>query len=175
VIYSKTLAGQAALQTRTVVLTSRQRAAFIMFDGKRGTEEILKMTAGIGVTQIDVDHLVDQGLLAGVAPAAKSASVSPDMSSARAENSPSSSPSPSLQAAPVGEPTSTMPSLDAQATYLRAYPVATRLTASLGLRGLRLNLAVEAAGDLQKLRELAPEIRKAVGPEKFLELENALR
>jgi hypothetical protein len=42
------------------------------------------------------------------------------------------------------------------------------------LRGFRLNLAVEAAGDLDKLKELAPKIREAVGPEKFLELENAL-
>ena len=66
------------------------------------------------------------------------------------------------------------PTLNAQAHYSKAYPIATRLTAGLGLRGFRLNLAVEAAGDLDKLKELAPRIREAVGPEKFLELENAL-
>lgn len=50
----------------------------------------------------------------------------------------------------------------------------TRLTAGLGLRGFLLNLAVEAAGDLSKLRELAPKIEQAVGPDKFRELESAL-
>jgi hypothetical protein len=44
----------------------------------------------------------------------------------------------------------------------------------LGLRGFRLNLAVEAASDLDKLKEIAPKIKAAVGPEKYLELENAL-
>ena len=67
-----------------------------------------------------------------------------------------------------------LPTLGAQAHYSKAYPIATRLTAGLGLRGFRLNLAVEAAADLDKLKELAPKIREAVGPEKFLELENAL-
>jgi hypothetical protein len=33
---------------------------------------------------------------------------------------------------------------------------------------------VEAAGDIDKLKELAPKIKEAVGPEKFKELENAL-
>jgi hypothetical protein len=42
------------------------------------------------------------------------------------------------------------------------------------LRGFRLNLAVESAGDLAKLKELAPKIREAVGAEKFRELEIAL-
>lgn len=66
------------------------------------------------------------------------------------------------------------PTQSAQDHYSRAYPIATRLTAGLGLRGFRLNLAVEAAGDLDKLKELAPKIREAIGSQKFLELENAL-
>ena len=74
-----------------------------------------------------------------------------------------------LSQTPAGVPT-----LSAQQHYLKAYPIAIRLTAGLGLRGFRLNLAVEAASDLDKLKELAPKIREAVGPEKFLDLENAL-
>ncbi|CDS51633.1 FIG00933524: hypothetical protein [Polaromonas sp. CG9_12] len=67
-----------------------------------------------------------------------------------------------------------LPSATAQAHYSKAYPIATRLTAGLGLRGFRLNLAVEAAGDLDKLRELAPRIKDAVGAEKFRELQSSL-
>ena len=67
-----------------------------------------------------------------------------------------------------------MPTLSAQAHFLMAYPIATRLTAALGLRGFRLNLAVEAAGDLDKLKELAPRIKEAVGAEKYQDLDDAL-
>ena len=70
--------------------------------------------------------------------------------------------------------TDDQPAESAQARYLKAYPIATRLTAELGLRGFRLNLAIETAADLDMLRKLAPKIRDAVGSEKFLELENAL-
>ena len=156
-IYAKTDLGQSALLSRSVALIPGQRTAFIMFDGKRSTKDVLKATAGLGITQDDVNHLVAQGLLAVIArtvpipiaaaPAAMSAPV---------------------QSAPEA------PSLNAQTHYSNAYPIATRLTAGLGLRGFLLNLAVEAAGDLLKLRELAPKIRQAVGPEKFSELERAL-
>ena len=76
---------------------------------------------------------------------------------------------------PAGTPlVGAAPSLDAQAHFLKAWPIATRLTANLGLRGFRLNLAVESAADLVKLKELAPRIKDAVGSEKFRELEIAL-
>ena len=154
-IYTKTELGQAALQNRSLALTPRQRSAFIMFDGKRSTEDLLKATAGLGVTADDVSHLVALGLLAASAVAAPAALA----------------PQPAADAAPG---VAGAPSLSAQEHYSRAYPIATRLTAGLGLRGFRLNLAVEAAGDLVKLQELAPKIKEAVGLAKFQELENAL-
>ena len=64
--------------------------------------------------------------------------------------------------------------LSDQAQYAKAYPISVKLTSNLGLRGFRLNLAVESAGDLEKLKDLAPKIKEAVGVEKFKELENAL-
>ena len=156
-IYTKTELGQTALQNRSLALTPRQRSAFIMFDGKRSTDDVLKATAGLGVTEDDVNHLVSLGLLAA------SAVASPAVAEPQRAASPATSQNPD------GTPTQ-----DAQEHYSRAYPVATRLTAGLGLRGFRLNLAVEAAGDLEKLKELAPRIQEAVGPEKFRELERAL-
>lgn len=155
-IYNKTEFGQSALHNRSLALTPRQRSAFIMFDGKRSLDEVLKATAGLGVTVDDVQHLVALGLLSAAAAVALA------------------------QAVPVAPPPAVplqagaMPTLSAQAHYSKAYPIATRLTAGLGLRGFRLNLAVEAAGDLAKLQELAPKIKDAVGAEKFSELERAL-
>lgn len=156
-IYMKTELGQSALQNRSLGLIPRQRSAFIMFDGKRSTEEVLKATAGLGVTLEDVNQLVALGLLAATA------AVPPAVAEPQGATPPAASQNPD------GTPTQS-----AQEHYSRAYPVATRLTASLGLRGFRLNLAVEAAGDLEKLKELAPRIQEAVGAEKYRELERAL-
>lgn len=160
--YKKTELGQSALQHRSVALSPRQRAAFIMFDGKRDLEAVMKATASLGVTADDVNQLVSLGLLV------KSGGV--------VEVAPPSSPSVSVQqtSAALSQTPDGQPTASAQAHYSKAYPIATQLTASLGLRGFRLNLAVEAAGNLDKLKELAPRIREAVGPVKFLELENAL-
>ena len=161
-IFMKTELGQSALQNRSLALTPRQRSAFIMFDGKRTVNDVMKATAGLGVTSDDVSHLVSLGLLA------------PHVSTFAPETSVSVPAVPVLQSATLSFNADGQPTLNAQARYSKAYPIATRLTAALGLRGFRLNLAVEASGDLDKLKLLAPKIREAVGPEKFLELENAL-
>jgi hypothetical protein len=62
----------------------------------------------------------------------------------------------------------------AQQRYSAAYPIATKLTASLGLRGVRLNLAVEAASSYEDLVALSVKIRDAVGVDKFAPLAAAL-
>lgn len=171
-LYIKTELGHGALQNRSVALSPRQRSAFILFDGKRDSEEVLKATAGLGVTPDDVQHLVSLGLLAlhsaqpAAAPAPASSAAAPVVATAVA--------APRQETAQLSQTADGHPTLSAQAHYSKAYPIAIRLTAGLGLRGFRLNLAVEAAGDIDKLKELAPKIREAVGPEKFLELENAL-
>ena len=62
-----------------------------------------------------------------------------------------------------------------QELYAAAYPIAVRLTGELGLRGFRLNLAVEAAGSFDALVDLAPKILEAVGVEKFKPLHRVLQ
>lgn len=165
-IYAKTELGIAAIKDRSIQLTPRQRSAFIMFDGKRDASDILKLTTGVGVTQSDVDHLVAMGLLAQSFPSALA-----PVSTAKAQVVEAPAASDASVSLPKADG---RPTLSAQAHYSMAYPIATRLTAALGLRGFRLNLAVEAAGDLSKLKELAPKIRDAVGAEKFQELDDAL-
>ena len=169
-IYTKTQLGQTAFQNRSVPLTPRQRSTFILFDGKRQLSEVMTATAGMGVTAEDVGHLVTLGLLAPAlaAPQPLDAPVAGAVSGSGAAAAPGAAAA-ILPVHPQG-----LPTLDAQAHFLKAYPIATRLTAGLGLRGFRLNLAVEAAGDLGKLKELAPRIQEAVGAEKFRELQSSL-
>jgi hypothetical protein len=149
-IIAKTEAGHRVMKDRSVPLTQRQRSAFILFDGKRSLDQVLAATTAAGVTREDVSHLFELGLVMDASPAVTAAEeVAANTAKRHKERS-------------------------SQERYVEAYPIATRLTASLGLRGFRLNLAVEAAGSYEALLEIAPKIRNAVGEDKFMPLENAL-
>lgn len=176
----KTQAGQEALKDRHGGLTSRQRSAFILFDGKRSTGEVLAATAAMGITQDDVQAMIAQGLLepqstsgAGAAVAAAAAARGSGQAVAAAAASASAASSTSFEATVAMEAVGGSGRSDQQ-RYKDAYPVATELTAGLGLRGFRLNLAVEGAGSFSDLAALAPKIREAVGDAKFARLDKAL-
>ncbi|TXT34123.1 MAG: hypothetical protein FD135_5349, partial [Comamonadaceae bacterium] len=62
-----------------------------------------------------------------------------------------------------------------QERYSLAMPLATKVTASLGLRGFRLNLSVESAAGLDDLLALFPKIQAAAGQQACAELERALK
>lgn len=143
----KTSAGQQVLKDRSVTLTPRQRAVFILIDGKRSVADLLKSTAAAGVVPEDIERLFELGLVADAAPVPRKLPVT-EAASAAAKTP--------------------------QERYAAAYPIATQLTAALGLRGLRLNLAVEGATSYEDLLALAGKIRDAVGPEKYAPLEAAL-
>lgn len=150
--YIKTDVGQQAFKARSSLFSARQRAAFIMFDGVKPLKQVLAATAGLGITPEDVEHLLAQGFLAAVEePSAQT------MDSAASETQP----------APLDASVS-------QERYKRALPIATQLTAGLGLRGFRLNLAIEAASGFEELQALLPKIREAVGAKNCASLEQAL-
>ncbi|MBP3980293.1 MAG: hypothetical protein KKG12_10120 [Gammaproteobacteria bacterium] len=153
----KTQAGQEALKDRQRGLTSRQRTAFILFDGKRSTAEVLAATAAMGITQDDVQAMLVRGLLA---PAA-------GQTAARL----STGGGDGLSSLELSEEISGRSDVE---RYQSAYLIATELTSGLGLRGFRLNLALEGAGSFDDLAALAPKIRDAVGDAKFARLEKAL-
>jgi hypothetical protein len=176
--YHKTAAGQLALQNRTLALTPRQRSAFILFDGKRSVEEVLRTTAGLGVTQADIDYLDGTGLLQAGEKRGDDFSMSRPHGQDFSEDSQFEATQAvgleSLEMTSTAKPEPASPH-DEQVVYLKAYAIAKRLAAGSGLSGSRLNSALEAAGSLQELRELAPKIAVAVGPLKYRELQNALR
>lgn len=181
-ILVKTEAGQRVLKDRSISLTPRQRTAFILFDGKRSLAEVL--AAGMGVTNEEIDQLVSHGLLAqvgGAVPAAAevagpataptaSAAIAPG--AAPALVAPSSDAGGAASSPPASAPA---PGRSLQQRYKDAYPIATQLTGSLGLRGFRLNLSVEGTSNYEQLLELFPKIQSAVGAEKAANLEKALR
>ncbi|HEX2545025.1 MAG TPA: hypothetical protein VHL79_09120 [Ramlibacter sp.] len=146
---TKTSAGLQVMKDRSVRLTPRQRAAFILVDGKRSIGELLESTAPAGVTREDVDQLFALGLITHERASATAPAQATSARAATAGTSP-------------------------QERYAAAYPIAARLTGSLGLRGFRLNLAVEAATCFDDLLALAPRIREAVGDERFAPLQDVI-
>ena len=157
--YIKTELGQQAFKERSLLFSARQRSTFILFDGNKTLEQVLAAAAGMGVTAEDVEHMVAQGFLTLLA---GSAAAPGPVSTAEALQ----------QAEDAALPPSNRTS---QERYADAKPIATKLTASLGLRGFRLNLSVESAAGFEDLLALLPKIQEAVGSKAARELERALK
>lgn len=168
----KTQAGLESLKDRRGSLTSRQRSAFILFDGKRTLREVLAATAAMGITQDDVQAMLDQGLLEPQGGTAAAGVVLPK--SAPAPVTGEAPVAAAMDLGTVASPVEDGSGRTPQQRYQAAYPIATELTAGMGLRGFRLNLAVEGAGSFEDLAALAPKIREAVGDDKFARLDKAL-
>ncbi len=157
--FIKTELGQRVFKERSRQLATHQRAAFILFDGHRSVQDVIAATAGMGMTMDDIAHMLDEGLIAEGTPATQSSAEPPT-------NTPAT---PALQTdadAPQA--------LSEQERYKRAYPIATALVASLGLRGFKLNLAVEKANGYADLVALAPRLHEALGAKRCEELDAAL-
>ena len=165
-ILVKTDTGHQVLKDRSVRLTPRQRSAFILFDGRRSVAEVLE--AGMGIAREDIDHLIQLGLLGQVV---EGTGPSVAVEAASAIPVPAEAPAVAPAAPPVSQAHA---GRSPQQRYKDAYPIATQLTASLGLRGFRLNLAVEGTSTFEELRELFPKIQSAVGVDKAAMLERAL-
>ncbi|MGU3625870.1 hypothetical protein [Comamonas sp. C24C] len=149
----KTPEGQQAFKERHADLSQRLRSAFLLFDGQRSLMQVLEATSALGVVKDDILALVDRGWLATRESSAAALA--------------SKSGSPSLDPVELG--------LDVgQKRYQKAYPMAVSITGALGLKGFRLNLAVEAAMGYEQLVELAPRIRDAAGDKAYMPLHRAL-
>ena len=154
----KTVLGHSAFKERSPLFSSRQRSTFILFDGKKTVGEVLAQASGMGMTQADVDYLLALGFLA-----------------AHAVELPTDSGLQALeQVSAPGDLVPGEPRSERQ-RYFDAKPLATQLTASLGLRGFRLNLAVEAAHGYPELLNLLPKIQDAVGVKACRALVQALQ
>ena len=145
--YAKTNVGMKVLQDRSVPLTARQRAAFVLCDAKHTSQHVRASVHSMGGSVEDLQRLHALGLITEL----------PDADEEEAARA--------AQALKDRPP---------QQRYSDAYPIASRLTATLGLRGFTLNLAVEHAGDYDELCAVAARIREAVGDEAYAPLQQAL-
>ena len=158
----KTPEGQQAFKERNADLSQRLRSAFLLFDGRRTLMQVLEATSALGVNKDDILALVSRGWLA-----TRESSVVADAAAQAHASSLSKSSSASLAPADVD-------SGSFQRRYQRAYPIAVSITGALGLKGFRLNLAVEAAMGYEQLAALAPRIRDAAGDKAYTSLHRVL-
>jgi hypothetical protein len=150
-VVSKTALGQQVMKDRSVSLTAQQRSALILIDGKRTVAEVLKMTAGVGVTSEDLDILIQLGLI-DAAVVAKSPM--------------SDMPSTVSEIKPASKEGSASTSVD----FPAALNAAITLCSNLGFKGFSLNMALTGVDSLEKLQKLAPEIRQTAGSVKYAPL-----
>ena len=158
------------MKERSPLLSARQKSTMILFNGVKSTNDVLTLVAGLGVTKVDVDQMIAHGFLVDSAPGASVPAVAPPITgkpaTAPATGAPPTQPDPT----PVASGLTTN-----QQRFATAWPLATQLTAGLGLRGFLLNLSVESAAGYDDLLALFPKIQAAVGVEKSAGLESALK
>jgi hypothetical protein len=147
---TRTELGRQVLKDRSATLTPRQRSALFLVDGKRTLAEFKSAAAAAGASDDDIGQLFKLGMV-------------------EAPQAAATEPAPLEAAEPAARP-----SLSPQDRYKLAYPIAVQLTSELGLRGFRLNLAVEGATTYEALVEVAPRIREAVGDKRYSVLDMAL-
>jgi hypothetical protein len=165
-IMAKTDAGLKVLRDRRSGLSPRQRAALILIDGQRSVEDLLAATSAGGITRADIDHLVQLGLVAQQAAKAGQQPQAQEQAAAAAARQ---------RQVRAQEQDFTDSSSIGWGRYVRAYGIATELSAELSRKDVELSLAIDAAGTVEELEALAPRIRAAVGPAKFARLEAALK
>ena len=169
--YSKTDKGSVAFKERSEALSNRQRSLFLLFDGVKTVEQVLSITKPLNITQADIDHLIACEFIRDADPIGTALVAKPPATELSA-----------VAAAPVTSGTPIAPvssvvvsSKSHQERFAEAWPLATQLTAGMGLRGFRLNLSIEAASGYDDLLALFPKIQAAVGAEKCKALEKALK
>ncbi|MEG2048558.1 MAG: hypothetical protein RR100_17035 [Comamonas sp.] len=142
-----TSTGQQALVVQDALFTSCMRTIFMLCDGQRSMGQVLGATAGLGATPEDVRTLLELGWLRAGAKEEQIAAAMDARTRSQAQE---------------------------RARYVEGYRWARQLTTGLGIRGLRLLLAIESATDYAQLASLVPRIRDAVGSARAAVLELVL-
>jgi hypothetical protein len=149
VIWAKTDAGRAEVQSRALIKVRSQRNLLLLIDGHK-TEEML--LAGVaGITPDDFSALEAMGLIEPLLePPARTASRS-------AAPAPAAPPAAARTSAPVPLGAAQAPAAaDEDFDYAGFTEALTQLIAKeLGLRGFALTLAVEKASTPQELKDVA--------------------
>ena len=143
-IWAKTEAGRVEMQTKALIKERAQRNLLLLIDGNKSEEMLLANVVGIKAD--DFTALEAMGLIEPIAASGKSSAGRP-----AAPGAAQPAPAPATPA-PVDIPAGEPEPLD----YAHFTQTLTQLISKeLGLRGFTLTLAVEKAGTIQELMDVA--------------------
>ncbi len=169
-IFDKTIKGREEIATRKHQLPSRLRALLLLFDGKRTTEEVLQKVTGIGLTEQNIQELLQCGFIQHG-----------DNISTAASLPPSSEPVAVAAFAHHPAPTIEPVRLADGETLLQAlYNFYTEtIRSAIGLRGYALQIKVERARSIEDFRNMRQDylsaVEKAQGAEAARNLDSRLQ
>ena len=158
---SKTALGAQVMKDRSMGLTPQQRSALILCDGKRSAEDVVKMTAAVGVGMADIQKLLDLGLIES------GSSAPPTTAVAMAAMPAQAVPGVAIQAMAATPSTPATLAPESSINFLAAHNAAITLCSDLGFKGFGLNMALTGVDSIEKLQKIAPEIRRAAGDAKY--------
>ncbi|MFZ6871336.1 hypothetical protein ACO0LF_04615 [Undibacterium sp. Di27W] len=164
-IYDKTEKGREEITTRKYQLAPRLRTLLVMIDGKQTAAEIMKKVSALGLTQENLQELLEQEFIVETS---VQTDLQTDTSTTAAE-------------AEANEPSSVSPELsmtDAERFQALYSFYNETIKSAIGLRGYGLQLKVERAANIEDFRALrqvyVEAVQKAKGPEMARSLSDRL-
>lgn len=166
-IFDKTAKGRAEISTRQFQLPAKIRTLLVMIDGKRPLAELFKQTQGLGLSQENIDYLLDEGFIAEVAEASN---IPEPVATPIVPSLPSLPSAPSASTAPPVQQMDDVKRLQALHNFFNS-----TIKSTLGLRGFALQLKTERAATLQEFADLRRPYVEAVNKAKGREMAISLR
>ena len=166
-IFDKTAKGRAEISTRQFQLPAKIRTLLVMIDGKRPLAELFKQTQGLGLSQENIDYLLDEGFIAEVAEASN---IPEPVATPVVPSLPLASSAPSASTTPPVQQMDEVKRLQALHNFFNS-----TIKSTLGLRGSALQLKTERAATLQEFAELRRPYVEAVNKAKGREMAISLR
>lgn len=170
-VYDKTEKGREEITTRKYQLASRLRTLLVMIDGKQAAAEIMKKVTALGLTEQNLQELLEQEFIIEIR---IQTDATPDTPGAQ---TPVSIAENTAIAAVTPEPaTQTMTDAERFQALYNFYNET--IKSAIGLRGYGLQLKVERAGNIDDFRALrqayVEAVQKAKGPEMARSLSDRL-
>ncbi|MFZ6657966.1 hypothetical protein [Undibacterium sp. TJN19] len=164
IIYDKTDKGREEITTRKHQLAPRLRTLLVMIDGKQTATEIMKKVAGLGLTEQNVQELLEQDFIAEIKSDETTSADVHEIETAMAVK-----PDTAADIEPLPEMT------DAERFQALYNFFNETIKSAIGLRGYGLQLKVERAGNIEDFRALRQAYIEAILKAKGQEMARSLR
>lgn len=169
-IFDKTTNGRAEIAVRGNNLTPRLRTLLLLVDGKTDTDELLLKVSGLGLTHVDLDTLVEAGLIQhhvdDITPSTNATvSLVENAVALPAPSPPPQSTLPPQESLPIG-----------QSQYEQIYRFYNEtIKSTIGLRGYGLQMKVEKAATVDDFKKIRQQYLEAIFKSKGKETTRSLR